>query len=293
MGEPFRWETQRVLVMGILNVTPDSFSDGAQFFDVTRAVAQARAMDADIVDVGGESTRPGAEPVGEAEEIRRVVPVVEQIVGAPFRARPEAESRLAGRSHRPVIVSVDTTKSAVAERALAAGARVVNDISALRNDARMAAVVREHGAGVVLMHMQGTPRTMQSNPQYADVVREVREFLAERIEFAVAQGIGREQIAIDPGIGFGKTVEHNLQLLARLGELTGLGCPVLVGASRKSFIGKITEREPGARLAGSVTVAAWAVACGARIVRAHDVAETRDAVRLMEAIQTWSESSKS
>ncbi len=254
-------------------MTPDSFSDGGQFADVTRAVARARAMGADIVDVGGESTRPGATPVCEAEEIRRVVPVVERLAG--------------------LLVSVDTTKAAVAEAALRAGARIVNDISALRFDARMAEVVREHRAGVVLMHMQGTPATMQARPQYTEVVREVRDFLAERIEFAVAQGIGRDQIAIDPGIGFGKTVEHNLELLARLEELTGLGCPVLVGASRKSFLGKITGREPADRLAGSVAVATWAVARGARIVRAHDVAETRDAVRVVESLQTWCESSRS
>lgn len=293
MNEPFRWDARRVWVMGILNVTPDSFSDGGQFQDTARAVARAREMGADIVDVGGESTRPGAEPVSEAEELRRVVPVVEQIAGEPSRVRPAGESRPEGGLHIDPVVSVDTTKAAVAAAALRAGARIVNDVSALRWDARMAEVVRAAGAGVVLMHMQGEPRTMQANPRYGDVVREVREFLAERVAAALAAGIGREQIAIDPGIGFGKTVEHNLELLARLGELTALGYPVVVGASRKSFLGKITGREPGGRVAGSVAVAAWAVARGARVVRAHDVAETRDAVRVVESIQQWCESSKS
>jgi dihydropteroate synthase len=276
MSKPFHWNTSRVLVMGIVNVTPDSFSDGGQFADADRAVARARALTAagaDLIDVGGESTRPGAKPVSVEEELRRVLPVIEQL--------------------RDLVVSVDTTKASVAEAALRAGAQVVNDISALRFDPRMVEVIGQHGAGVVLMHMQGTPATMQTNPRYTDVVREVRQFLAERIEFALAQGMAREQIAIDPGIGFGKTVEHNLELLARLEELTGLGCPVLVGASRKSFLGKITGREPGERLAGSVAVATWAVARGARIVRAHDVAETRDAVRVVESLQAWCGSSKS
>jgi dihydropteroate synthase len=254
--------------MGILNVTPDSFSDGGAFADTERAVAHAQAMaaaGADIVDIGGESTRPGAAPVSAEEEIRRVVPVIEKLSG--------------------LTISVDTMKAAVAERALTAGARIVNDISALRFDARMTDVVREAGAGVVLMHMQGTPRTMQVEPRYDDVVAEVRAFLAERIAFAESRGIKKSQIAIDPGIGFGKTVEHNLTLLAHLEMFCELGCPVLVGASRKSFIGKLLTREPQERLAGSVAVAVWAVTHGARIVRVHDVAETVDAVRMAEAIQ--------
>jgi len=258
--------------MGILNVTPDSFSDGGEFFEPERAVARARqiiAEGADILDIGGESSRPGAEPVSAEEELRRVTPVIEQI--ACWRS--------------PVTISIDTTKAAVAERALAAGARIVNDISALRFDERMAEVVREAGAGVVLMHMQGTPRTMQIEPRYRDVVAEVRNFLAERIAFAESRGIKKSQIAIDPGIGFGKTVEHNVMLLARLRAFCELGCPVLVGASRKSFIGKWLGREPKDRLAGSLAVAAWAVMSGARIVRVHDVAETVDAVRMIEAIQ--------
>jgi len=254
--------------MGILNVTPDSFSDGGAFADTERAVAHARAMaaaGADIIDIGGESTRPGAAAVNAEEEVRRVAPVIEQLGG--------------------LTISVDTTKAMVAERALAAGARIVNDISALRFDVRMADVVRDAGAGLVLMHMQGTPRTMQESPRYDNVVAEVLDFLADRIAFAESRGIKKTQIAIDPGIGFGKTVEHNVALLARVEAFCKLGCPVLVGASRKSFIGKLLGREPQARLAGSVAVAVWAVTHGARIVRVHDVAETVDAVRMVEAIQ--------
>ncbi len=261
--------------MGVLNVTPDSFSDGGNFVDVNTAVERARKMagtGADIIDIGGESTRPGATPVAAEEELRRVVPVVERL--------------------RDLVVSVDTTKSVVAEKALAAGARIVNDISALRFDTRMIDVVRDTGAGVVLMHMQGTPQTMQQGPRYDDVVAEVTSFLAERIAFAVSQGLKKSQIAVDPGIGFGKTVEHNLQLLARLGEFGSLGCPVVVGTSRKSFLGKVlaatgTGRASAAdaRLWGTAATVAWAVAQGARVVRVHDVAEMTDVVRMVEAIR--------
>lgn len=269
--------------MGVLNVTPDSFSDGGKFLDLDRAVAHAREMaqaGADIIDIGGESTRPGARPVGVEEELQRIVLVIEQLVGgAPGgRALP--------------VISVDTTKAVVAERALAAGARIVNDISALRNDDRMVEVVRDAGAGVVLMHMQGSPQTMQQNPRYGDALAEVRGFLAERIAFAVANGVEKSEIAVDPGIGFGKTVEHNLQLLARLEELGSLGCPVMVGTSRKSFIGKVLAprgagelREANERLWGTAATVAWAVTHGARIVRVHDVAEMTDVVRMIEALE--------
>jgi dihydropteroate synthase len=271
--------------MGVLNVTPDSFFDGGRYLDLERAVEHARQMivaGADIIDVGGESTRPGAPPVGAEEELRRVIPVIEQlVVRAPFQARPAAESRPEGRCY----ISIDTTKAAVAERALAAGARIVNDISALRFDERMIEVVAGAGAGLVLMHMQGTPQTMQQDPRYGDVVREVREFLAERIAFAGAHGVRGSQIAVDPGIGFGKTVEHNLRLLAQLEQLRALGCPIVVGVSRKSFIGRVLGREVDERRAGSLAAAAWAVAQGANVVRAHDVTETRDAVRMIEAIK--------
>lgn len=248
--------------MGILNVTPDSFSDGGQFSDTAHAIAHARAMakaGADIIDVGGESSRPGAPPVSAEDELRRVLPVIEGL--------PE------------LLVSVDTTKASVAERALAAGARIINDISALRFDARMPEIIG--GAGVVLMHMKGTPQTMQREPRYDDVTGEVRDFLAERIAFAESHGIRREQIAVDPGIGFGKTAEHNLQLLAQLEQLRALGCPIVVGASRKSFIGGPVEQ----RLSGSLAAALWAVLCGASVVRVHDVAETVQAVRLIESVK--------
>jgi dihydropteroate synthase len=261
--------------MGVLNVTPDSFSDGGKFSEVERAVARAREMaaaGADIIDVGGESTRPGAEPVSTEEELRRVVPVIERL--------------------RDLAVSIDTTKTIVAERALAAGAQIVNDINALRFDERMVDVVRDAGAGVVLMHMKGTPQTMQQEAHYAQVVTEVLGFLRARVAFAVDRGIAREQIAVDPGIGFGKTVEHNLRLLAHLDEFRSLGCSILVGASRKSFIGKVLAplgagqgREADDRLWGSVAAAAWALTHGANVVRVHDVAETVDVVRMIEAVK--------
>lgn len=261
--------------MGVLNVTPDSFSDGGKFLDIDRAVEHAREMaraGADIIDIGGESTRPGAAPVGAEEEGRRVIPVVEQL--------------------SDLLVSVDTTKAEVAEKALGAGARIVNDISALRFDPRMVEVVRQAGAGVVLMHRQGTPQTMQQDPQYEDVVTEVRTFLAERIEFAVAHGLKKSQIAVDPGIGFGKTVAHNLQLLARLEELGPLGCPVVVGTSRKSFLANVLAlrgagpgREADYRLWGTAATVAWAVEHGARVVRVHDVAAMTNVVRMVEAVK--------
>ena len=273
--------------MGVLNVTPDSFSDGGKFFDVDRAVAHGRALaeaGADIIDIGGESTRPGAAPVSPEEELRRVIPVVERL-----SVKRGADGAPGGRALP--LVSVDTTKAVVAERALATGARIVNDISALRFDARMANVVLEARAGVVLMHMQGTPATMQVAPHYDDVVAEVRAFLAERIGFAESRGIKKSQIAVDPGIGFGKTVVHNLQLLAQLEEFRALGCPILIGMSRKSFIGKVldplrTEQgsEPAERLWGTAATTGWAVAHGVNIVRVHDVGGMVDVVRMTEAL---------
>jgi dihydropteroate synthase len=258
----FHWDTTRTLVMGILNVTPDSFSDGGRYADIERAVAHAREMvaaGADIIDIGGESTRPGSQPVTVEEELRRVLTVIKQL--------PD------------LLLSIDTTKPEVARQAVAAGAQIINDISA-----SLFEVARESGAGLVLMHMQGTPATMQQAPRYDDVVREVREFLAARLALAEARGVKRSQIAVDPGIGFGKTVEHNLQLLAQLEQLQELGCPIVVGASRKSFIGGA----PAERLPGSLAAAAWAVAHGASVVRVHDVAETVQVVRMIEAIRKWS-----
>ena len=266
----FRWRELnpdgRVLIMGILNVTPDSFSDGGRFLSPDAAVERALAMEkegADIIDVGGESSRPGAEPVPVEEELRRVLPVLE---------------RLRGKLRIPI--SIDTTKAEVAEAALRAGASIVNDISALRFDPAMAPLVAKFGAGLVLMHMLGTPKTMQQAPHYEDVVTEVRDFLAERAQYAQSQGIPREAIAVDPGIGFGKTVEHNLELLRRLPELVELGFPVLVGPSRKSFIGAILGFGVEERLEGTLAACAVAVVRGADILRVHDVKEVRRAADL-------------
>src|ERR687894_1013082 len=256
------------VLVGVLNVTPDSFSDGGDFLDPAKAAAHAAAMldeGAGIIDVGGESTRPGSDRVPREEEARRVLPVVEEIVSE----RPDA------------IISIDTYRAATAEAALGAGARIVNDVTALRGDPRMAEVVAEARCPVVLMHMLGEPRTMQQDPRYADVVREVRDFLAGRAEHAVAAGVEPESIILDPGIGFGKTLEHNLALLNHLDSIVELGFLVLVGASRKSFIGKITgvgearERIPG-------TVAAHVIACarGATFFRVHDVRANWEALAL-------------
>src|SRR6059058_2992341 len=226
--------------MGVLNVTPDSFSDGGLYLDAERAVQHAREMateGAAIVDVGGESTRPGAEPVPEAEELERVVPVVERIA---TDGRPR--------------VSIDTRKVAVAEAALQAGARIVNDVSAFRTSPEIAEIVASAGAGCILMHMRGDdPRTMQDDPRYDDVVSDVKAFLEERLAFAVLEGVLEDRIWLDPGIGFGKTVEHNLELLARLDELAALGRPLVVGTSRKGFLGRLTARKvPAERVAGTV-----------------------------------------
>ncbi|HQR24843.1 MAG TPA: dihydropteroate synthase [Steroidobacteraceae bacterium] len=258
------------VVMGVLNVTPDSFSDGGIHAGVEGAVAHGEKMveeGAAIIDVGGESTRPGAAPVSADEEIRRVVPVIE---------------RLAGRVRVPI--SVDTSKPAVMQAAIEAGAVLVNDVRALKMPGALEAVAAGRAA-VCLMHMQGEPRSMQEAPRYDDVVAEVREFLRARTAACERAGIPHERICVDPGIGFGKTPAHNLALLARLAELSGDGPPVLVGVSRKSLVGIITGRPPGERLAGSIAFAALAVANGAAIIRAHDVAATVDAVRVACALR--------
>jgi len=255
-------------VMGIVNVTPDSFSDGGEFLSADAAVAHGREMldaGADIVDVGGESTRPGAAEVPAAEEIERVLPVVEALAGDG------------------ATVSIDTSKAAVAEAALDAGAAIVNDVTALADPA-MAPLCAERGPGVILMHMKGTPRTMQDDPVYDDVVTDVRDFLAERLRFATDAGIAGERIWLDPGIGFGKTVEHNLELIARLGEIGDLGRPIVVGASRKTFIGRITGRDVDDRLGGSIASNVLGIVHGADVLRVHDVPETIQAVRVAERI---------
>ncbi len=260
------------LLMGVLNVTPDSFSDGGDFFEPEAAAARAATMldeGADIVDVGGESTRPGSEPVPTAEEIRRVVPVIREILAE----RPDA------------VVSVDTYRAETAEAALAVGAGIVNDVSALRGDPRMAALVGEARCPVVLMHMKGDPKTMQKNPVYDDVVREVREFLAERAEHAIAAGVEPENVVVDPGIGFGKTLEHNLTLLRRLDAIVELGFPVLIGASRKSFIGGITGTEEAKeRVPGTLAANVLALEKGATVFRVHDVRASREALAVARAV---------
>ncbi len=255
-------------LMGVVNVTPDSFSDGGRYLDADAAVAHGEELardGAEILDIGGESTRPGAVEVDAGEELRRTEPVV---------------AALAGRA----VVSIDTSKLAVAEAALDAGASIVNDVTALRRDPEIAALCADRGAGVVLMHMPGSPRTMQDNPSYGDVVDEIKAFLAERIEAAVSAGVEEERIWLDPGIGFGKTVEHNLELLRRLAELRGLGRPLVIGTSRKSFIGKIDGSEVDERLGGSIASSVLAAAEGADVLRVHDVAETAQAMRVAEAI---------
>jgi dihydropteroate synthase len=255
--------------MGILNVTPDSFSDGGLFLDEDAAVAHGRGLAADgaeIVDVGGESTRPGAAEVSAEEELRRTEPVV--------RALSESGIR----------VSIDTSKATVAGAALDAGAAMVNDVTALRGDPELAGLCAERGCELVLMHMQGTPRTMQESPAYDDVVDDVRAFLADRVELAVAEGVAEERIWIDPGIGFGKTLDHNLELLRRLGELGDLGRPIVVGTSRKSFIGKLTGREATDRLGGTIASNVLAAEAGARMLRVHDVPEMSEALRVADAV---------
>jgi dihydropteroate synthase len=255
--------------MGVLNVTPDSFSDGGQFLDADRAIEHGRALTAegaDWVDVGGESTRPGADEVSAEEELRRVVPVVEALAAGDVR------------------VSIDTSKVAVARAALDAGAAMVNDVTAFAAEPELADLCADRGCEVVVMHMQGTPRTMQEDPAYDDVVDDVRAFLAERFEFATSRGIAEERIRLDPGIGFGKTVDHNTELLRRLGELCELGRPLVVGTSRKSFIGKITGREVEERLGGTIASCVLAYANGAEMLRVHDVAPVRDALLVAGAI---------
>lgn len=258
------------MVMGIVNITPDSFSDSGRFFGLRAAVDHALKLAADgaeILDLGGESTRPGAMPVGEAEELRRVIPVIEKL--APQIRIP---------------ISIDTMKPAVARAALQAGASIVNDVGANRRDDAMWRIVAEAGAGYVAMHMQGTPQTMQENPVYADVVREVGDFFFERLERLSGCGVAREQVILDVGIGFGKTAEHNLQLLGALRSFTKPERPLLLGVSRKGFIGQWLGAGPGERLPASLACACFAAEAGVQIVRAHDVAETVQALRMAEAI---------
>src|SRR5215207_358935 len=254
--------------MGVVNVTPDSFSDGGVNYDSADAIGSARSMAADgaaLVDVGGESTRPGSEGVSAGEELRRVVPVLEAIAGE-------------------LPVSIDTAKAEVARRAISLGAELVNDVTALRGDPALAEVVAESGVYLCLMHMLGEPRTMQRNPRYDDVVSEVKAFLEERLRFAVSEGIDEEQVWLDPGIGFGKTVAHNLELLRRLEEIVAIGRPVVVGSSRKSFLGKLAGGRPeGKRLPGTIATNVLALERGASVFRVHDVTQNVDALAVAAA----------
>jgi dihydropteroate synthase len=263
---------ERTLIMGVLNITPDSFSDGGRFFEWTRAVEQGRRLaeeGADILDVGGESTRPGSRPVPEEEELRRVIPVIEAL--CPKISIP---------------ISIDTRKAAVAERALQSGAEMVNDISALRFDEGMAEVVSRREIPVVLMHMRGRPETMQADTHYDDLIGEIREFFQERIDYAVSRGISRDRIILDPGIGFGKSVEekHNLILLKKLRSFRALNQPLMIGTSRKAFLGRILNLPPEEREEGTLASIAVAVQNGANIVRVHEVGRARRAVQVADAI---------
>jgi dihydropteroate synthase len=256
-------------LMGVVNVTPDSFSDGGLYLDPEAAILHGEQLveaGAEILDVGGESTRPGAEPVDAEEELRRVIPVIQGLKDLDCR------------------VSVDTSKAAVAVAALDEGAEIVNDVTALRGDAEMASLCAERGATVVLMHMLGEPRTMQEDPRYENVVADVKAFLAERLGAAVAAGIEEDRIWLDPGIGFGKTAVHNMELLRRLGELRELGRPLVVGASRKSFIGRVDGSPADQRLGGTIASSVLAAAEGADVLRVHDVAEMRQALAVAAAI---------
>ena len=263
---------RRPLLMGILNVTPDSFSDGGRFADHDRAIAHGLQMlkdGADLIDVGGESTRPGAATVSPDEEMKRIIPVI------------EALCRTAG-----AVVSVDTMKAPVAQAAMEAGACVINDVSALTHDPDMKHVAKRYGAGVVLMHMRGTPQTMQKEPHYTDVVGEVSAYLGDRVRTLSGEGLRLGTLAIDPGIGFGKTMEHNLELLSQLEVLAELGLPLVVGVSRKSFIGKITGCEVDQRLAGSLAALSFCALKGAGVLRVHDVKESKQAAEIIAALAT-------
>lgn len=263
----------RPLIMGVVNVTPDSFYDGGRYTLPETAIAHALELveqGADIIDIGGESTRPGADPVAENEELARVIPVVEGLA-----------------RQATIPISIDTTKSRVAARALESGASIINDVSAMREDPAMASVIARSGAAVVLMHMQGTPQTMQRSPQYVDVGADVLRFLDERVQTALQVGIARTNIILDPGFGFGKLVSHNLDLLKGLSSFTVLNCPLLVGLSRKGFIGTIVGKAVDHREWGTAAAIALAIDRGAHIVRVHDVAMTIDVVKMAAAVNSY------
>lgn len=261
----------RTRIMGILNVTPDSFSDGGLYAGTEQAVSHSREMlaaGADVIDIGGESTRPGARPLSEEEELSRIIPVIERVAKEPG-----------------ALISVDTYKSDVARKALQAGASLVNDISGLRFSPDMAKIAGDHGAAVVIMHIKGTPQDMQQNPVYDDVIAEISNYLSEGVEIALQGGVRRDRIMIDPGIGFGKTVEHNLTILERLDEFRVIGCPIVLGTSRKRFIGSVLNvPEPRDRMLGTAATVALGIAAGARMLRVHDVAPMVQIARMTDAI---------
>ena len=261
---------ERTLVMGIINVTPDSFSDGGQFLDSEKAIVQGHRLEdegADIIDIGGESTRPGSESVSQEEELRRVIPVIEGLV-----------------DNVKIPISIDTCKSEVAKAAIDAGAGMINDISAARFDPKIVDVAKEYDVPLSLMHMKGTPKNMQEDPIYDSVMGEIKEFLNERIDFAVTKGVPKENILVDPGIGFGKTLEHNYEIIRNLGELKELDMPILIGPSRKSFIGKTLDLPVEERLEGTLAAVTMCIMNGADMVRVHDVKEVLRAVKMTDAI---------
>ena len=270
---------QRTLIMGVLNVTPDSFSEEGRYFEVDSAIAHAKRMvdeGADIIDIGGESSRPGALSISADEELARVLPVVEGLA-----------------SEFPVPISIDTYKANVARRALQAGAHIVNDITALSGDSDMALVVSEMHAGLVLMHMKGNPRTMQHSPAYQNVISDILRFFQERIGEAEKNGIHPDSILVDPGIGFGKTTEHNLEILRRLRDFQSLNKPILIGTSKKSFIGKILDLPVNERMEGTAATITWAISQGADVVRVHDVKPMRRVAQMTDAIYRRSDSTSS
>lgn len=268
---------RRFYVMGVLNITPDSFSDGGQYLQPAQAVARALAMaeaGADIIDIGGESTRPGADAISIEEELTRVIPVIEAL-----------NDELKSRATRPApLISIDTSKAAVADAALSAGAKIINDISGLSFEPKLADVAAEHGAALILMHIRGTPRTMQVDTEYEDLIQEIHDFLRARIELACSRGVARERLIVDVGIGFGKSVAQNYQLIRELHRFFDLKCPLLLGPSRKSFLGHLLDKPVDERLFGGAAAVACGLMAGANIVRVHDVAQMLDVVRVSEAI---------
>lgn len=261
--------SSRTFIMGILNITPDSFSDGGRYYSTEKAIEHALRMEdegADFIDIGGESTRPGAESVSVEEELKRVIPVIE---------------KLAGKIEIPI--SIDTTKSEVARKALDAGAEIVNDISAMNFDPDMIKVISDFKPALILMHIKGSPKTMQINPDYIDVIKEIKDYLQESVNKCRSNGI--EQIIVDPGIGFGKKLEHNIEIFKRLSELKELGCPILIGPSRKSFIGQILDLPVEQRLEGTAAAVAVSIIRGANIVRVHDVKEIKRVVKIVDALK--------